>query len=355
MAETAESPHVVIRADGSSTLGRGHLVRCRNLARALEQRGFAVTFVRSGVKDDFLVDEDVRWIPGGSSPEGDAEATLGAVSPIVPEVVVVDHYGLDAVWERTVAGSGAEIVVIDDLADRDHACHLLIDQNPLPAERYDGRVPEGTRMLVGMRFALLPSRGPVLDDDAGRRLRRSEVTRLLVGFGGGGDLAPIVLALDALDDPRFATVAVDLVIGADERVEEVRSRIGPERGDVRVHGWVEDLSPLTRSADVALGAGGISVLERLHAGLPAVVVSVADNQEATCRALHEQGLLIHAGRLGAVGPREVAEALDRMVRDVEARQRIREQGPRIVDGRGAERCADAIAAITRPVHRRTVS
>ena len=353
MAETADAPHVVMRADGSSTLGRGHLVRCRNLARALEQRGFAVTFVRSGAEDDFLADEDVRWIPGGSSPEDDARATLHAVGPFGPAVVVVDHYGLDAAWERTVAASGSAVVVIDDLADRDHACDVLIDQNPLPAERYGGRVPEGARRLVGMRFALLPAGGSVPDDDAGSRERRSEVTRLLVGFGGGGDLAPIALALDALDDPRFDAVTVDLVIGVEDRVEEVRSLIGIGRGDVHVHGWVADLAPLMAGADLALGAGGISVLERLRAGLPAVVVSVADNQEATCRVLHDQGLLVHAGRLGEVGPQTVAEALERLMRDDGARRRIEQQGPRAVDGRGAVRCADAIVEIAGSVRHRS--
>jgi UDP-2,4-diacetamido-2,4,6-trideoxy-beta-L-altropyranose hydrolase len=351
VTEKADAPRAVIRADGSSVLGRGHLVRCRNLARALEQYGIRVTFVRSGGEDGFLADEDVRWIPRVSSQE-DGVVTLRMIGPTRPSVVIVDHYALDAAWERIIAESGASVVVIDDLADRDHACDLLIDQNPLPPGRYDGRVPGAAQRLIGARYALLPPDGPSTGGDAAPRERRGKVARLLVGFGGGGDVGPIALALDALSDPRLSGLLVDLVVGADGHVDEVRRLVGPERGHIRVHGWVADLAPMMHDADMALGAGGISILERLRVGLPAVVLTIADNQEASCRALHDEGLLFHVGRAGEVSPKLVADALVRLMQDSEARRRIAEQGPALVDGRGAERCAAEIVDLMAAASRR---
>lgn len=312
----------------------------------------SVTFVRSGIEDAVLDGEDVRWIATSLSAEEDATATLQVVGPTPPEVVIVDHYALDCAWERVVAASGASVVAIDDLADRDHVGDLLIDHNPLPAERYDGRVPDATRRLIGPRYALLRPEGPSPDDDRRPRELRDEVTRLLVGFGGGAALGPIALALDTLSDPRLSHLSVDLVVGSDHRVEEVQRTIRPDRGTVRVHGWVSDLEPMMRAADVVLGAGGVSVLERLRLGLPAVVVTIADNQEASCRALHQAGLLVHAGRFGETGPEALAEALLDLLQDVDARRHVAERGPDLVDGLGAERCAAAIADLvaTTPRH-----
>src|SRR5262249_4208124 len=74
-----------------------------------------------------------------------------------PQWLIVDHYALDARWERVVRPHVERILVIDDLADRDHNCDALLDQNFfLDAEtRYDARVPAHVERLLGPRFALL--------------------------------------------------------------------------------------------------------------------------------------------------------------------------------------------------------
>lgn len=48
-------------------------------------------------------------------------------------------------------------MVIDDLADRQHDCDILIDQNYLSLyeQRYDHLVPVTTKKLLGPSFVLL--------------------------------------------------------------------------------------------------------------------------------------------------------------------------------------------------------
>jgi len=49
------------------------------------------------------------------------------------------------------------ILVIDDIADRNHDCDVLLDQNLYHNvdRRYAGKVPEHCRTLLGPRYALL--------------------------------------------------------------------------------------------------------------------------------------------------------------------------------------------------------
>ena len=58
----------------------------------------------------------------------------------------MDHYALDARWQRAACPAGTRRMVIDDLADRPHDCDLLLDQNlGHAAGDYDGLVPDPAR------------------------------------------------------------------------------------------------------------------------------------------------------------------------------------------------------------------
>ncbi len=110
--------------------------------------------------------------------------------------LVVDHYALDAQWERAVRPSAAKLMVIDDLADRPHDCDLLLDQNAQDEtkDRYAGLVPSSARRLIGPRYALLRPQFAA----ARGRARDGSVKRILVFMSATDPKGATLLALDAL-------------------------------------------------------------------------------------------------------------------------------------------------------------
>ena len=65
--------------------------------------------------------------------------------------LIVDHYGIDWVWETKIKSHISNIIVIDDLADRRHISRLLIDQNlGRKAFDYNGLVPDDCTLLLGL-------------------------------------------------------------------------------------------------------------------------------------------------------------------------------------------------------------
>ena len=67
-----------------------------------------------------------------------------------PNWLIVDHYGLDSVWGEKIRPHVEKIMVIDDLANRNHHCDLLLDQNWFEDKdnRYLGLVPPFCKMLT---------------------------------------------------------------------------------------------------------------------------------------------------------------------------------------------------------------
>ncbi|MGH2199027.1 hypothetical protein ACQ1Z2_15885, partial [Enterococcus faecalis] len=67
-----------------------------------------------------------RWLPWGWARDADECLRL---LPDRPAWLVVDHYALDETWEQAMRQRVGKLMAIDDLADRRHACDVLLDQN----------------------------------------------------------------------------------------------------------------------------------------------------------------------------------------------------------------------------------
>lgn len=356
---------VVFRADASSRIGTGHVMRCLVLADALRARGAEVSFICRAHPGHLFATLQTRALPFlalsaptatdvdagedyaawlGVSEADDAAETLAAIGERSPDWVVVDHYGLGQEWETRVGSRAGRVLVIDDLANRPHACDLLLDQNFSEdgERRYAGLVPARCRQLVGPRFALLAPQY------AARRAtqvaRREPVNRVLVYFGGVDPANMTGCALATLASPEFASLAVDLVIGANHAHRVALEAQAAARPGTRVHGLRPDLADLMADADIAIGAGGTTTWERMCLGLPSIVVSVAENQRPTCEALAEAALIIYLGGVDEADSARIGSAFEALLADPSLRAELRERGQATVDGGGAARVAEAMVA-----------
>lgn len=353
--------NIAIRVDASTAMGTGHLVRCRTLGRALRQQGAAVRFIcranpghaidalreegfvvaalpEPEAPEDESADEDyARWL--GVSQSRDADETIAALESR-PDWLVVDHYGLDAEWEQRLRPHARRILVIDDLANRDHDCDALLDQNynPDAEARYAERLPTEATRLLGPRYALLGSEYAAYRREVGAHSGR--VDRVLVFFGGTDPDNLTGRTLEALSHLAFADVAVDAVLGPNNPHREVLSRPAEARPGITLHAPRPHLADLMAAADLAIGAGGSTTWERCCLGLPSLVVSVADNQRPACEALAADGLIVYLGHADEVSNAGIREALRNLHDDPERLARLAEIGRRIVDGQGTSRVVD---------------
>lgn len=347
-AKPAAGGRIVFRVDASAAIGLGHLRRCLTLAELFRERGHEVLFVCRALADN--LNDDVRsagFALAELGSDDDAAETLAVLGHAPVAAIVVDHYGLDAEWERAMRPLGARMIAIDDLADRPHDIDVLIDVTPGEdhARAYDGLLPEGCLRLTGPGFAMLRP-----EFRAAPPLRDGTIGRVLVSFG----------AVDAEDRCGAAYEAVRAALGADVEIDVVLSRIAPHRealeqraaadAGLKVHVDTPAMAELMRAADVAIGAGGTTSWERARLGLPTLVAAIAANQRESVAALEALGCAIRIDA-GAQFAGEIGQALG-FLRDRPAIVRlIGEAAARLVDGRGAERVAQAIAPSTPKLRR----
>ncbi|MBA5686096.1 UDP-2,4-diacetamido-2,4,6-trideoxy-beta-L-altropyranose hydrolase [Rugamonas apoptosis] len=355
---------IVFRTDAAWQIGSGHVMRCLTLAESLRAGGAEVAFVCRAHPGHLGPQLEALGFPvrllaldGGASADADAQpahaawvgarwetdaAETAAALPWRPDWLIVDHYGLDWRWQLAMRASVGRILVIDDLADRRHACDLLLDQNLTAqgAARYDGLVPAGCQVLAGPRYALLQPLYARLHQEA--RPRQGAVRRLLVFFGGVDRDGLTERAMRAIISLSLPGVTADVVVGANNPAWPDLQALAAPHAMLRLHRALPSLAPLMMQADLALGAGGATCWERLCLGLPCVVVTVADNQRAVTGLLAERGLVDWLGDAADADEPALAGALERWCADGIPAHWFPDFG--MIDGQGCGRLCAAILA-----------
>lgn len=355
---------VAIRTDASLQIGTGHVMRCLTLARSLHEQGAEISFICRHLPESLsaLIKEHGHQVmvlaaadhescvsrPNGTAHAmwlgveqiQDARDTIAVLGTNAPyDWLIVDHYGLDAQWEKAVRRCAKNILVIDDLADREHDCDVLLDQNYYAAmsDRYTGRVPAGCVLLFGSRYALLRNEFGELRKSVAPR--DGAVKRLLVFFGGMDSHNVTSVTLEAiLRLGRDAAMDTDVVIGDGHPARDaIRHRC--DSMGIRCHVQTPHMAELMAKADLAIGAGGTATWERCALGLPTMVLCLADNQRQ---------LIVDGSRAGLVyAPDIEAHDVDGQLLHLRAllgnaalRNNISRNGLKAVDGLGASRVAN---------------
>jgi UDP-2,4-diacetamido-2,4,6-trideoxy-beta-L-altropyranose hydrolase len=343
------APRILFFADAGPTVGGGHVMRCLTLARALIEEGAECAFVESRAAVSVLrrfgwPQETVLAMATAHELPGLVAYGARFADVFQPDVIVVDHYGAGAKEEDALRDkTSRRMVVIDDLADRRHACDLLVDPSfGRRREDYEGLVQPNAPALLGPDYALVrPAFADARARAMSRRARHPPVRRALIALGLT-DLGGISRRVVEPLLPHLGDVRLDVVLGAgSESLDAISTLAGRDRR-VHLHLDTDEMALLTAEADVGVGAGGSSVWERASVGLPSISIVLADNQAPMAQELAKTGAIIALDARGPGFEAALTAAWRRLVDETDLRWSLASVASDLCDGRGAERVADAV-------------
>ncbi len=355
------SQRIAFRTDANSEIGTGHFMRCLTLADELKKHGAEICFVARGMPAYLMqmlqersfafhaLPEDIsaegieelphsKWLK--TSQHQDAVQMLEKLGDSFFDWLIVDHYAIDQRWETPLRVVAKKIMVIDDLADRQHDCDILLDQNFYHdmQTRYLGKVPLHCQLLLGPAYALLREEFREMRKHV--KPRTGEVNNVLVLFGGvdAEDLTSIALnALIAQD----LNLHVDVVIGQQHpKIQEIEALC--KSHNFVCHVQSKQIARLMAQADLAVGAGGSSIWERFCMGLPSICISTVDNQRQQLADLQLEGLII-----GQEKNQQAIDFLNQALLVLKSNSKCQiemsEKNYQLVDGYGASKVSKLIS------------
>lgn len=303
---------VALRCDGDDRSGTGHVARCLRLAVALERRGAHCELVgrHQGAAAELVA--------AGGIPTRPPEPRVPAGRPRDADALVVDSYELP----------GSEI---------EAACRQL----PVAAVIDGDEAPAGVTVLSYHLDAVerLPGRGGLLGPDfapldprcaAARRPRGTRRVLLTVG-GGVAGRASLVTALEELGRAEHQH---ELFVAS-------RERPAGAPPDLR-WGWEgSGLAGRAAWADLAFTAAGATPYELACAGVPALLIVVADNQLGVAEAFGRAGIAVWLDARSGLDAHAIGDHWRELL---ERASELAIAGPATVDGYGAFRAADGLLA-----------
>jgi UDP-2,4-diacetamido-2,4,6-trideoxy-beta-L-altropyranose hydrolase len=333
---------VAIRADAGAKLGTGHFARASAVADALSAGAAAEVVLVTGEEGAALVPaffpsgmKVLTLAPNDASPMGTMRA-LGEQG-FAAEVICLDQYGEVPNWEKQAAEVDARLLVLDDL-DAAKGADVIVRPHEGEAGGAERVVLRGPAYLpLSRHVTALADRAP--SRPSGTRLK------LNVCFGGSDPTGETVKALQAL--AALDGLDADVVIGPGARIDPALIDAAAGLPHVTLHNAPSQqrLAELMCEADLALGAGGLMLWERLFLGVPSLVISVAPNQRPQIDTMTEAGAIRFVGDHGETKAGTIAQAVTALAADEPARLALATTGRKLVDGRGALRLAAWIKAL----------
>ena len=341
---------LLVRADASSDIGVGHVMRCLALAQAWLDRGGRVVFVvescPEGIARRLMVNRiGVERLGERAGSEADAHRTAALARDVGARWIVVDGYGFGPDYQEALSQGDHRTLVLDDHGYlRRYIADAILNQNIHANECLYPDAPDDTELLLGTSYALLrrefsgTPRGELRRADG----QDARAQRVLVTLGGGDPDNATSIVLDGLqriDHP----LDVDVMVGAANPHMEVLQKLAlasPHR--IRLQINVANVRPFMERADVAVSAGGSTCWELCYLGVPILAVSIADNQRPIAAGLSAAGAALDLGWHGSLTPESVASRLGRLLSDPDRQGSMARVGRKMVDGRGASRVTELL-------------
>jgi UDP-2,4-diacetamido-2,4,6-trideoxy-beta-L-altropyranose hydrolase len=350
---------IAIRADASTDIGIGHIMRSMILAKEMQKRGKEIFFICRGLSStlsrsildqgfqlESLPDHRVagRYIrlkgpsasPSNSPekfPQSDLIDTVAALTRIRPYLLVVDHFGIDAKWEKEIRRLiSLRIAVIDGQRNRTHDCDILIDPN-YSIDGIDGwkcLVPLHCELFVGPQFAFLRPEFYVEHENI--KIRNGRVNNFLVSFGGSDKYNATEMVLRAVKEINLTNLMTHVIIGSQNPWKSRIVKICRERKRIDCYIDPENVASIMAKADLAIGSGGIMTWERCFLGVPSILMSIAKNEEINCRTLSHAEAAIYVGRVARNSVDSIKNAIIDAVSNPDLLRRLSRRSLEIMSG-----------------------
>lgn len=320
-------------------------MRCLALARAWKAYGGTAFFI---------LEEPAPWVTARLRESGFDHLALPKHTELPEELevlkqgkaahpstlLVLDGYKFNTGYQRAIKTLGVKILAIDDCGFEGLCpADILLNQN-VGAEQIDYRCSSATVKLLGAQYVMLRDEFdawrtcPPIVCEAGHRV--------LVTMGGDDECNMTQRVVDVLSGLERPGLEARILIGGSNPHGASIARACEQHSGFDVLENVTDMAKQMAWADVAVAAGGTTCYELAFMGLPALVTIMADNQERSVAELAAAGIVVNLGTAEDLACSALAQGLEKMLSDKEARQRMGERGRNLIDGNGKDRVLDAL-------------
>lgn len=314
---------IYIRTDGNSKIATGHLVRCLCIAQALESLGksacflvsdedsfsllkdlsasifsgytfsFDVKILKTACYDNMELElEELAVLLTSADPTLTTQDTSQtANSAFLKPIFFVDSYFVTEDYFSSL-NKFAKVAYMDDLRAFDYKVDLLVNYDVIPPARekeYHLSYTNAGISLLGAGYT--PLRSQFQNQDI---TLRNKIENILITTGGS-DPYDFTLTLSDYLLSLELDMELHVVVGRLFKNTVILEELARHYPSLHLHYNVSDMASLMKQCDYAVSAAGTTLYELCALGIPAVSISMADNQIPMSKTFAEVDVVPYMG------------------------------------------------------------
>ncbi|MDQ3046719.1 MAG: UDP-2,4-diacetamido-2,4,6-trideoxy-beta-L-altropyranose hydrolase [Bacteroidota bacterium] len=341
------SQKIVIRADGGTDLGMGHIIRCLALADMLRE-DFIILFAVQSTQKSLLkfihsVTATVVHLPPTIDFLEDAKYFSDYLSP--DDIVILDGYHFNTEYQKIIKSKCAKLVSIDDL----HSWHQFADvviNHAGGISATDYSTESYTQLCLGPRYALL--RKEFLSDKF-KRGKISSIEKVFISMGASdvnNITSKFVSALSAFNSIK----EIHLMLGTiNPNLESLDQQIKSASGIKIFRHFdipAEELKSLLNSCDISICPASSISIESCAVGIGLLTGHTAANQLSILDGLMMNKAAINLGDLKLISVDEIQQQLSPLIKNPQLLETLITNQAIMIDGHSPKRFRELFKKLT---------
>lgn len=345
----------IIRADGNTAIGMGHVMRCLSIADAMKESNIEPVFMTADNGCVSMIEDRGFEVYVLGTDYRDMESELPLIRNYLETqnkgakqipAILVDSYQVTSRYYEELRKL-AKIACLEDMG-QSYPVDLLVNYNIYgPKLVYDNKITHATLLGTGYQPLRREFQQDIQYDIKDR------ITDVMITTGGSDPYFAARAFADAFlseKELEKSQIRYHIISGPFNTHGEELHKLYDENPWMEIHEHVTCMKEIMKQCDVVLSATGSTIYEVSALGVPLIAFYFAENQRQGADMLSEITHVINCGNYADDAGQTVGnavKALLKCVKDKEYRETLYHEERSLVDGRGAARIAQALIDMTK--------
>ncbi|MFW3355867.1 UDP-2,4-diacetamido-2,4,6-trideoxy-beta-L-altropyranose hydrolase [Aliarcobacter butzleri] len=288
--------NILIRANSSSYIGTGHIMRDLVLAKEFKNG----TLVPSKNKIFFATQDlqgniNHKIIEAGYKLEilkSDMFEELDElIKKLKIEIIIIDNYDINYNFEKKLKEQNPflKIFVLDDTYEN-HFCDILLNHNIYADEKkYINRVPKNCELRCGAKYILLRDEFLEAKKQQNTIEKETKLKAIFIAMGGADHKNLNIKILKTIKKVCKKNIEVNLVTTiANKNLKKLKDYC-KDKKYINLHINSNEIAKLMNESDFAIITPSVTANEAYFLDLPMIAIKTAKNQKEMYKYLNQKG------------------------------------------------------------------
>lgn len=299
--------------DSNYKVGGGHFWRCFNLAKSIKNYNYKFFFI-SNTLDKFFIKlinkENFKYI--NLSSLNNQKSIISKIKKFNLDVLITDYYKLKPEAKKNIKKNIKLLIVIDDFIHKKHFSDIYINNNFLDkfSKNKIKKLNPNTKLLLGPKYFILDK---FFINKKNKEIKKNKIINIFCFFGSSDPSNQTLKFLKSIEN--INQIKVNILIGKlNKNFKKLKKKFNYKNNIKFFYNIPNNkVVNLLKTSNIAVGSGGINMLERLFLGIPSIIISTADNQKNSIKKLVKLKLIIFLGESYKVKMRDIRNIVKKLI------------------------------------------